>query len=181
MPKGISLFRKKRRCHKGSIKGIVSVLVFLMILTGLISCSGKKNINVSLISSKAINLDESGDPLPVVVRIYFLKNKEKMEKEDFMSLWKSDTEILGEDIVSREEITVQPETMVKIKLESGKGAKYIGIMGLFRKPQKEEWKKIIPLKGIVSRSVEISVHEGSVNIVEKPHNTGEEKENKGGE
>jgi len=116
-------------------------------------------------SSKFLNLDDSGAPLPVIVRVYQLKNKENMEKADFLSLWKSDKDILGEDLLDRSEVTLLPESTIELNVESGKDAGYLAVMVLFRKPQGGSWRQIIPLKESRVHSVKISVHERSLKII----------------
>ena len=118
-------------------------------------------------SSKFLNLDDAGSPLPVIVRIYQLKEKDKMEKADFVSLWKSDQDILGEDLVERKEITLLPDSSIDLKIEADleKGVKYIGIMVLFRRPQGDNWRQIMPVKE--AKSVKITAHERSIKVTGK--------------
>lgn len=141
-----------------------SLLLFLCTVSfGLAAC-GKRAINLSVAGSKTLNVDDGGDPLPVLVRIYQLKGKEKIEGADFISLWKGDQAILEGDLLDRQEITLLPDTQVVIKVDPKKEAEYLALMVLFRKPQGNGWREIIPLKGKKVRSVEISVEEQAVKI-----------------
>jgi predicted component of type VI protein secretion system len=49
-----------------------------------------------------------------------------------------------------------------VKVDPKEGAEYLALMALFRKPQGNGWREIIPLKGKKVRSVEISVEEQTV-------------------
>ena len=152
MRKDISPFRKRKK----SLLKLALVLFLCAGSFGLGAC-GKKAIDLSVAGSKTLNLDDGGNPLPVVVRIYQLKGKEKIEGADFISLWKEDQKILEGDLLERQEITLLPDTQVVQKIDPKEGAEYLALMALFRKPQGNGWREIIPLKGKKVRSVEISV------------------------
>lgn len=132
-----------------------------MVSFGLAAC-GRKVITVSLAGSKTLNLDDGGSPLPVIVRVYQLKGKEKIEGADFISLWKDDQKMLEGELLDRQEITLLPDTQVEVKIDPKEGSEYLALMALFRKPQGNGWREIIPLKGKKVRSVEISVEEQTV-------------------
>lgn len=131
---------------------------------GLGAC-GKKAIDLSLAGSKTLNLDDGGNPLPVIVRIYQLKGKEKIEGADFISLWKGDQAILDGDLLDRQEITLLPDTQVVQKIDPKEGSEYLALMVLFRKPQGNGWREIIPLKGKKVRAVEINVEAQTVKAI----------------
>lgn len=137
------------------------ILLLCAVSFGLPAC-GKKVISVSVAGSKALNLDDGGNPLPVIVRVYQLKGKEKIEGADFISLWKEDQKILEGDLLDRQEITLLPDTKVEVKVDPQEGAEYLALMALFRKPEGNGWREIIPLKGKKVRSVEISVEAQTV-------------------
>jgi type VI secretion system protein VasD len=140
------------------------LLLFLFTVALAFGC-GKQEIHLALESSKLLNLDDSGAPLPVVIRIYQLSGKERFEKEDFATLWKNDREVLGGDILDRQEVTLLPDSSVVLHLDSGKDPAYLAVMALFRKPQGDTWRQIIPLKPSKVRSVKITVHERSTKMV----------------
>jgi type VI secretion system protein VasD len=100
---------------------------------------------VSLASTKQLNVDDSGAPLPVVVRVYQLRHKEKFDEASFKSLWKSDKDVLEGDLLERKELTLHPESEVVLELEVDrkKGADYIGVMALFRKPDGNSWRQVL--------------------------------------
>ena len=126
---------------------------------------GKRIVELGFASSKYLNLDDSGAALSVVVRIYQLKAKEGIEKADFFSLWKSDKDLLGEDLISRKEITLHPETRMIVEVVPEPEAEYLAVVALFRRPQGNSWRKLIPLKEGKVRQVRVTVHERSVKMV----------------
>jgi type VI secretion system protein VasD len=81
----------------------------------------------------------------VLVRVYQLKGKSKFQQATFNDLWKSDKEVLGDEMVDRKEMTVQPgaKAELEIDLEVKRGATYLGVMALFRKHDVEGWRQIV--------------------------------------
>lgn len=136
-------------------------MILCAVSFGLAAC-GKKEIRISVAGSKTLNLDDGGNPLPVIVRVYQLKGKEKIEGADFISLWKDDQKILEGDLLDRQEITLLPNTKIEVKVDPNKDSEYLALMALFRKPQGNGWREIVPLKGKKVRSVEISVEDQTV-------------------
>ena len=156
----------RRRRNRPEQTALVFLSLLLIIAAGT-ACGGKQQIRMAIESSKFTNPDDTGSPLPVVIRIYQLREKDKMEKAVFMSLWKSDQEILGEDLLERREVTLLPDSTMDLKIEADmeKGTKYIGIMALFRKPQGDNWRQILPVKE--AKSVRITAHERSIKVTKK--------------
>ena len=116
--------------------------------------------------SKFLNLDDSGAALPVIVRIYQLSSKDRIENADFMSLWKTDQNVLDGDILDRQEITLLPDSKMVLEVDPKKHPEYLVVMAIFRKPQGNTWRQIIPLKESKVRVVQITVHERSIRLVE---------------
>jgi type VI secretion system VasD/TssJ family lipoprotein len=79
--------------RKQNSKLLMFSAYFWMIMS-LVGCGaftflGFGTASVNLQPSETMNVDDNGNPLPTVVRIYQLKSKYKMEKADFRSLWKN--------------------------------------------------------------------------------------------
>jgi len=125
---------------------------------------GKREIQLSLRGTDTLNLDENGAALPVVLRIYQLKGRDRIENADFTPLWKNDTEVLEGDIVERQELTLLPDSKVIVKVEPRKESGFLAVMALFRKRRGNDWRQVIALKGSKVHSVEIVLEEGAIMI-----------------
>lgn len=121
--------------------------------------------------TKSLNQDESGDPLPVIVRIYQLRGREKFDQATFKALWKGDKDALEGDLVDRKEFTLHPESKedVEVEVDKTKGAQFFGVMALFRKPEGTTWKNAFPIRfpWFSSRAARVRLDERSVVLVEK--------------
>jgi type VI secretion system protein VasD len=121
----------------------------LVTLALLVGCSSDtKKWRVVLMPTSTLNQDDAGASLPVLVRVYQLRGKEKFQQATFKALWKSDKEALEGDLVERKEITVHPSTEAEIDvdLEVKHGAAFLGVMAVFRQPNAEGWKQVVPAK-----------------------------------
>lgn len=113
----------------------------------VVGCSSDtKKWRLVLTATQALNQDDSGDALPVVVRVYQLRGKDKFQQATFKALWKNDKELLEGDLLDRKELTVHPgsETLLDLDLDVKHGAAYFGVMALFRKPDVMSWKELVP-------------------------------------
>ena len=108
--------------------------------------SDTKAWRLTLETTKALNQDDSGDALPVVVRVYQLRGKDKFQQATFKALWKNDKELLEGDLLDRKELTVHPDTktVLDLDLDVKHGAAFFGVMALFRKPDVMSWKELVP-------------------------------------
>lgn len=131
------------RIGPGRSAAVTCLLVALALCIGCSSDTEKWR--VLLQPTSTVNQDDTGYSLPVLVRVYQLKGKDKFQQATFNDLWKNDKDALGDDMVNRKEITVQPDTKVEldIDLEVKRGATYLGVMALFRKHDVEGWRQIV--------------------------------------
>lgn len=137
----------------------------------MVSACANKQIRMAFETSKQLNQGEGGMALPLVVRIYQLRNKDRMEQADFQSLWKQDQDVLGEDLVDRREFTLHPNSKTLIEIDRMEGAEYVAVMGLFRSPDdnRNNWRQVRLLKGwgLTRRLIQIEVFDRGMAVVEK--------------
>lgn len=145
LQKGISRFRKRGGASSG--RATVSVFMILLATVLVVGCSSDtKKWRLVLTATQALNQDDSGDALPVVVRVYQLRGKDKFQRATFKELWKNDKELLEGDLMDRKELTVHPDsqTVLDFDLDVKHGAAFFGVMALFRKPDVMSWKELVP-------------------------------------
>lgn len=126
---------------------MVSVFVILLATMLLAGCSSDtKKWRLAFTATQSLNQDDSGEALPVVVRVYQLRGKDKFQRATFTELWKKDKELLEGDLLDRKELTVHPdsETLLDLDLNVKQGAAFFGVMVLFRKPDVTSWKELVP-------------------------------------
>jgi len=128
-----------------------------------------------------MNPNAYGDGLPVVIRIYQLKEKAKAEGADFKTLWKSDEVILQGDLMERQEVTLAPEGRQDVTINLQKEAKYLMVMALFLQHEGTHWREIVTLEGgWGGKSVEIIIDEKGIRIKKQTQEKQDERYTQGG-
>jgi type VI secretion system protein VasD len=96
-------------------------------------------VSLTVLASQDLNPTENGDPRPVQLRIYQLKSEIQFSNSSFDEVWKKDKEILKEDIVKVDEISVFPNSRTEVKFERSKDANYVVAAALFRNWKGRSW------------------------------------------
>lgn len=124
--------------------------------------SGATAQGIMLSSSETLNPDRNGKPLSLVVRLYQLSGKEKFEQASYQALLKGDLKVLEGELVSRSEVTLHPSSQEVMKIAPGKNTAYIGIMAMFREPQAQRWRQIIPVKEVTLHALDVAFEGNSI-------------------
>ena len=134
-------------------------------LTLLAGCPKQPaKISVVLNAAATVNPDTSGQALSVVVRIYQLKDKGRLESADYNAIWKSDKETLSDDLLERQERIVQPGTQEMLEIQTNPMANYLAAVALFRNPSGDTWRKIIPIAKGKEQRISLALSERTIEI-----------------
>lgn len=136
------------------------LIPYLILLTALAGCS-KPSVKVALSATANLNLNEAKEPLPVVVRVYQLADDGPFRKTEFNDLWKKDLAALGDSLLTKDEVVLNPAGQDQLTYPRHDRAKFIAVMAVFRRPGEKGWRDIKPVsKGFLSRrfSRTITVH-----------------------
>ncbi len=128
-------------------------VVFLLLAVGASACGGAPTIlpvkegkkceiqvvSLTVVASSAINPTIDGEPRPVQLRIYQLKDDVKLQASTFEQIWKEDAAVLGPDIVKRDDVFVYPSTRTDVKFDRDPAASHIVGAALFRNPKGRSW------------------------------------------
>ncbi|MGZ3417815.1 MAG: type VI secretion system lipoprotein TssJ [Polyangiales bacterium] len=96
-------------------------------------------VGMTVLASPNINPNAAGEPRPVVLRIYQLKNDVNLQNASFEQIWKDDKTTLGDDLVKVDELSVFPNSRSDIKFERDDTASYVVVVALFRNPKGKSW------------------------------------------
>jgi type VI secretion system protein VasD len=147
------------RFNRNCIPTAVFLVAALLQLGGCASPAppSPTSISAKVIAASDANLDAAGRPLPIVVRIYELKSSGSFEAADFYSLYNQDRQILGEDLLAREEANLQPGERIDINRPTDPGANYLGVIGAFREIDGASWRAVRRLAPNQENAVEVKV------------------------
>lgn len=97
-------------------------------------------VTLSIFASDNINPNENGNPRPVVVRLYQLRGDVRLQNASYDDVLLKDKEVLAEDILKSDEVTVFPNDLVEVKFERIKDASHLAGVALFHSPRGSSWK-----------------------------------------
>lgn len=91
-------------------------------------------------ADREINLNETGEANPIVLRIYELKALSAFEQAQFFDLLDSDIVKLGPDLVSRKEFELRPGDRKSYTRRAPAEAKHVGILAAYRDLDASTWR-----------------------------------------
>ena len=128
-------------------KLVLRLLLVASVATFVLAGCGHKPpvLKINLRGDAVLNPDAAGDSLPVVVYLHQLKRRDKFEAAEFRALWKSPADALGNDLVESQEITLRPGEQRQIEIQRNLDTRFLGVVALFRTPEGDRWRRVIPL------------------------------------
>jgi type VI secretion system protein VasD len=129
-------------------------LVILMMATLAACASGQPKstkARMTVIAQSDVNPDASGRPSPIVVRVYQLQQDAKFASADFFALFDDEQQLLGGDLLARDEITLAPGERKEVQVEVKGEAKFLGAVAAFRDIRNSQWRVVqpAPKKGLL--------------------------------
>ncbi|KJK24957.1 hypothetical protein UB46_07765 [Burkholderiaceae bacterium 16] len=103
-----------------------------------------KQMDLVIVSRSALNPDERGVSLPIVLRIYQLKDSKAFETATYAQLLAGASDPLKADILGRTEVTLGPAATVRLSEPMADDAQYVGVVAFFREQSNAEWQLVIP-------------------------------------
>ncbi|MCA8093807.1 type VI secretion system lipoprotein TssJ [Burkholderia anthina] len=103
-----------------------------------------KQMNLVIESRAALNENEQGQSLPVVVRVYQLKDAKVFEKAGYAQLLDGNRTLPKADLLDSMETTLGPDATVKLFAPMADDAQVVGVAGFFRDRAGAEWQLTIP-------------------------------------
>jgi type VI secretion system protein VasD len=97
-------------------------------------------VTLRIYGDDLINPNESDKPRPVVVRLYQLATDLRMQNSRYDDVLLRDAELLGEDMLKKDEVVVFPNDMVEIKFERIPEAFTLAGAAMMHGPQGHSWK-----------------------------------------
>ena len=102
-------------------------------------------VELQLSASDSINPGDDGGPLPVVVRVYQLKDRAKLDQADYQAVWQDAEQTLGDAVVDKAELTLFPSGQEKRRFGRKPDAAFVAVVAIFRKPSGTDWRRVFTL------------------------------------
>ncbi|MTH48777.1 type VI secretion system lipoprotein TssJ [Intestinirhabdus alba] len=105
-------------------------------------------LHLDFTAREALNIDTRENnslSVPVVVRIYQLKNRKVFDKITYQQLLTEGDSLLKEDVLASREVVLRPGGDASLDMPMESEAKFVAVVGLFRNPDidKEGWKQVL--------------------------------------
>lgn len=93
----------------------------------------------------AVNADESQTPLATMVRVYQLKDRQKVDAADYQKLLRDADNTLKEDMLAGKSLLVMPKGSVTLNMPMEEEAKFVAVVGLFNRPDMKNnaWRLVL--------------------------------------
>lgn len=119
---------------------------------------------VGMTAAGKVNVDPRGRPSPVVLRIYVLNNASAFEASDFFSLFDRDKQVLGEAVVSREEVVLKPGERRVLEPRELEEGRLVAVFAAFREVDSAVWRASAPLVANRRNEIEIGVQDNRLSV-----------------
>jgi type VI secretion system protein VasD len=102
-----------------------------------------EQMNLVITARGALNPDVRGTPLPVVLRIYQLKDDKPFTTATYAQLLDGNDALQAATLWSRD-VTLGPGETLKVAEPIGDAACYVGVAAFFRDTANTEWSVLVP-------------------------------------
>ena len=119
---------------------------------------------VTVIVAKDVNPAVNGTPSPIIVRLYELKSIAAFDTAHVYGLLEKDKEVLGGDLLGRDELPLKPEARGELKKTLQADTRFFGVTAAFRDVEHSKWRATTPLPVKELSQVEIRVDRNNVSI-----------------
>ena len=113
------------------------------------TCQVPSAVELEIETSDRVNIDQSGEALPTIIRLYQLKNLSAVQSATFDDMLDRPKETLGDSIVHEDEVTIYPGQILVRRFEREPKADFLIGVAIVRNPVGTAWRTIqeYPLAG----------------------------------
>jgi type VI secretion system protein VasD len=130
------------------------------------SMKAPRTVAIKLHAADALNVDQQGRPLALVVKIYKLRQNAAFQQasyDTFLSAQK-EKELLGADLLEVKEITLIPGQRYEISEKVTREAAFIGVVAQFRNPAPSRWRVAFPAADAEKSGITVGLFACSVTV-----------------
>lgn len=130
----------------GRCRGVGLLVAFALVLIG---CGGQPKkpdpieLEMQIVAADDLNPDINGRPSPVVVAVYQLAGATIFMEEEFFAVFDPEGEKLAEELLKREQMTLQPGETREYRAEFNPETTHIGVAVAYRDMENAAWRASI--------------------------------------
>ena len=152
-------------------KPVYLLLYLTLLIVALTSCSATKkmfgltnNIDITIQTTKDVNLDAQGNPSPIVVRLYELSTAVEFRKADYEALFSDEQATLGKDLLRRDEYEIKPEQTRIIARKAKENTKYLGLLAAYHNTTNIKWRAVISLNSSGNADMKLLLEKSGITV-----------------
>ena len=123
--------------------------VLTVVAAPLVGCAGvaptckvPSAVELEVETSDRVNIDQGGEALPTIIRVYQLKNLSAVQSASFDDMLDRPKETLGDSIVHEDEVTIYPGQILVRRFEREDKADFLVGVAIVRNPVGTAWRTI---------------------------------------
>ncbi|PSU34127.1 type VI secretion system lipoprotein TssJ [Photobacterium lutimaris] len=117
--------------------------------------------------SKDVNPDMNGKASPVVVKVFELSSRTLFESQDFFALYDRPQDVLGPDLIGKNEFEFTPGTRKSYDLNLPNGIRYAGILVAYQDIENARWREVVEINTTEYRTYDVVIDELSVFVLNR--------------
>jgi len=125
-------------------------------------------LDLKAVAAKQVNPDARKRPSPVMVRVYELKARTQFDAADFISLFERDKDLLGSELVVRDEFVMRPGETKDIQRTAQPDTKFVAVLVGFRDLEKARSRAVAAVVPNTTNNWVIQIEPLSVAILPAP-------------
>lgn len=125
-----------------------------------------RRIPLHVHASTSLNVSDDGQPLGLVLRLYRLRTAESFQAApaDTFGDPAKEKQILGDALVSAREVLIKPGQHFDSVDKFGREARYLGVVGLFRKPADGRWRQVFDARQLELSGLTLGAHACALSV-----------------
>ena len=151
------------------------LFIYAFLLTGCSVFSDPNKSSLSVCGNGELNPDVNGQPSPVDVLLFQLKNSQLFEGEEFLELYQNSKKSLGPDLIAQTRLVIKPNECVKKELSLDPLTKFIGIVVAFQNIDKAHYKQVFIREKIPETGLNLKLAADDFMVVEDQTSASDQK------
>lgn len=103
------------------------------------------SVTLDIHASATLNPGATGQPAPVRVRIFELKNSAAFSRADYFALAERGSQTLGADLVDQDEVLIRPGETRSVVRPLNPATRHIGLVVGYREIDRARWRTVLNL------------------------------------
>lgn len=152
---------------KALLSALVATSIFVAVGCSTINAIIPPSTEITFNIAGDVNPDQNGRPSPVVVKVFELSSRTIFDTQDFFTLYESPENVLGPDLIKKDELELQPDGSVDYKMALNKNARYVGIVVAYRDIDGARWRAVVEVEPTGYDNVVMNVEKLAVYAAKK--------------